>query len=60
MKLIIVFQLLLLAKYCTLQSQEAAGSTTEKNLDSLEVARPIPKWDPNGYVFFCLCMGKLF
>ena len=19
-----------------------------------------PKWDPNGYVFFCLCMGAFY
>ena len=19
-----------------------------------------PRWDPNGYVFFCLCMGKYY
>jgi len=54
--------LVLLAIVSTVTGTDSSESTDQSsvtaNPDTVTNIRQKFTWDPNGYIFFCLCMGK--
>ena len=55
-RMMIIVAILFVLFFAT-QSNAGINEDSKQNSSTL-VLEPTFEWDPNGYVFFCLCMGK--